>query len=87
MPRRKMIERVTSTVPDDGTVPAYRYSPGDRHTYVWDGGAYATVYRHELHAETGQLLILATGDLIDMTGCPRTLTGFAARVDEWRQAH
>jgi hypothetical protein len=79
MPRRSKASVEAAT----GTLLAYRYSPGDRHTYTWDGvSPYATVYRHKVAGL--RITMEATGDLIDMEGCARTGTAFLARVDEWR---
>lgn len=63
---------------------AYRYSPGDGHTYTWDGGEYATVYRHRAGVQGGAFGLVPTGDHVYMAGCDRTATAFAARVAAWK---
>lgn len=70
---------------------AYRYSPGDGHTYTWDGSAdTATVWRHRHHAPFTEALGVplgmdATGDTVSMIGCARTAEAFMITVDAWRQ--
>lgn len=66
------------TAPD-----AFRYSPGDGHTYTWDGASTtATVYRH--HQVTGGLDLRLTGDTVPMDGVARTATAFMDAMDRWR---
>lgn len=74
----------------DSRPPAYRYSPGDGHTYTWDGGPTATVWRHQARV-TGphegweaRLQLTRTRDTVPMDGCARTATAFAARVAAWK---
>jgi hypothetical protein len=80
MPRSKS----TTVRPD-----AFRYSPGDGHTYVWDRGAMVMVYRHRYDAG-GQLQL----DPVDqfsvwdpITRAPAilpTAEALAAAVTVWR---
>lgn len=72
---------------ETGTRDAYRYSPGDGHTYTWDGhGEYAEVWRHESGTPAHPaMLLVPTGDVVPMTGCARTATAFTDHVDRWRK--
>lgn len=79
-----MARRKTSTTTTEAAVPvAYRYSPGDGHTYTWDGGEYAAVYRHDT---TDGVLAMApvAGEAVYMAGVARTASAFAEAVDLWR---
>jgi hypothetical protein len=80
--------RTKSTVPA-GAVErsAFRYSPGDRHTYTWDGSSeHATVWQHS-HTEDGALvLVRSPGEAVYMAGCARTASAFMDHVDRWRVA-
>lgn len=70
----------------EGMRDAFRYSPGDGHTYTWDGAsATATVYRHSYRtAGTGPIILTDTGDTVSMDGVARTATAFMDTVDRWR---
>lgn len=62
-----------------------RYSPGDGHTYVWDGDLSQPirVYRHNDHAVSG---MTPTGDTIDPPAVA-SAQAMAIKVDEWRVSH
>lgn len=80
MPRR------TST-PAPADRPAFTYSPGDRHTYRWDGTAdHATVWRHgyRVDADGKHLTFTRTTDTVPMAGTARTATAFMDAMDRWR---
>lgn len=74
------------TAPD-----AFRYSPGDGHTYTWDGASTtATVYRHRAGVSRPEdsmdtrLQLERTGDTVPMDGVARTATAFMDAMDRWR---
>ena len=74
-----------STKPAPGTMrDAFRYSPGDGHTYTWDGSREtADVCQH---FTSDGLLTMETVDRVPMAGVARTATAFMAAVDQWHLA-
>ena len=62
-------------------IPAFQYTPGDRHRYTWDGDKTILVERI---SQTGQAIqFTPTGDVIDAP-TTRTAAAMMAAVDEWR---
>lgn len=79
-----MTRRKSTSAPAPADRPAFTYSPGDRHTYTWDGTAdHATVYRHWT---ADGLLTMEPVGRVPMDGTARTATAFMAAVDRWRAA-
>lgn len=69
----------TSTVSD---IPAFVWTPGDRHRYVWDGQDAIIVQR--IDTGPGQAVTyVPTGDVIPAPAT-RTATAMCAAVNEWR---
>lgn len=63
-------------------IPAFQYTPGDRHRYTWDGDAWIIVERISQVDQT--ITFTPTGDAIPAPAT-RTGTAFMAAVNEWRR--
>jgi len=64
-------------------IPAFQYTPGDRHRYVWDGDQTIIVQRI---VRTGLVtMYVATGDTIPAPD-KRTAQAMADAVNQWREA-
>ena len=64
-------------------IPAFKWTPGDNHRYVWDG--YDSIIVERI-SQTGQAITFTpTGDVIPAP-TTRTATAMCAAVDEWRKA-
>lgn len=88
-------EGVTMTRKSKSTTPtgldmgpaAYRYTPGDRREYTWDGvSEYAAVRSLAVDPSTGRVTLAGTGDAVYMAGCARTASAFMEHIDRWRAA-
>jgi len=67
------------------TKPAFRYTPGDRHMYTWNGQTdYITVYRIATD-QSGSVSYRPTGEAIPAPE-RRTATALMATVDTWRSS-
>jgi hypothetical protein len=69
----------TSPVTD---IPAFAWTPGDRHRYVWDGQDEIIVQRIDVGVG-GAVTHVPTGDVIPAPAT-RTATAMCAAVNEWR---